>query len=122
MLGDPGFGFAGKRKTTVISTIHAVATIAIGRLYKKTSVTPSFNGIDKAEHVRMPLDGKARVRSFDLQDAWQGWEWTKTRIGQRQRARRWRLLRPGLQRTRGPRVKLPPPQTIHIEWVHTLDG
>jgi hypothetical protein len=126
MLCDPGFGFAGKRKTIVITTIHVVAMTAIGKLYEKNSVPMStyrhlLNGIDKTEHARIPLDGKAHVRSSDLH-VWQGWEWTKTRIGQRQRARRWRLLRLGLQTTRGPRVKLPPLQTIHSEREHTLGG
>ena len=68
MLCDPGFVFAGKRKTTIISAIHDVATTAIGRPYEKNSVvTVSFNGI--AEYVQMPPDGKARVRSSDLQNA-----------------------------------------------------
>ena len=35
MLCGPGFVFAGKRKTTIISAIHKDETIAIGRLYEK---------------------------------------------------------------------------------------
>jgi hypothetical protein len=35
MLCDPGFVFAGKRKTTIINAIHDDATTAIGRPYEK---------------------------------------------------------------------------------------
>ena len=45
MFCDAGFGFPGKQKTTIISTMNDVAMTAIGRLYKIYSVLIS-NGID----------------------------------------------------------------------------
>ena len=60
MLCDPGFVFAGKRKTTIINAIHDDATIAIGRPYEKTVYKGryhsmvSLNGTYKHPQMKRP--------------------------------------------------------------------
>jgi hypothetical protein len=98
---DPGFGFT-------IRKCHPQCCNDCDRQALRKNGEPISDGV--VQCYRLNTYEFAKMER--LRCAYQGWGSNTTRI----EAKKWRLLR----MTRGPGVKIPSPQTIHIGWVHVL--